>query len=89
VVYETYPAGTCKATLDTMKRAGNDVKGDHYVLTLGAVGLCRGTASLAVAMTATNPPSPSDVALMKTMLAAAEPRIPDLAERARIDGDAS
>ncbi|TXL60777.1 hypothetical protein [Aeromicrobium terrae] len=89
LVYETYPPGTCKATLDTMKRAGNNVDGDHYVLTLGAVGLCRGTASLAVAMTAMEPPSGSDVDLMRKMLAAAEPRIDDLAERAKLDGGSS
>jgi hypothetical protein len=89
LVYETYPPGTCKATLATMKRAGNEVKGDHYVLTLGAVGLCRGTASLAVAMTAMEPPSGKDVSQMRKMLAAAEPRIDDLAERASLDGGAS
>jgi hypothetical protein len=89
LVYETYPAGTCKATLDTMKRAGNDVDGDHYVLTLGAVGLCRGTDSLAVAMTAMQPPSKADVTLMRRMLGAVEPRLGDLAERARLDGGTS
>jgi hypothetical protein len=86
VVYETYSAGSCESTLDAMKRAGNVVKGDHYELTLGAAGVCRGKASLAVARTALTPPSASDATLIRKMLAVAEPRMDDLAERARLDG---